>query len=391
VGSTFWLSLAVFAVTVWQLAALLRGLPRVPQLASIPAATGDGLPAVSVVVSALDEAASIESALHSLLALDYPNLQVVAIDDRSTDGTGAILDRLAQADARLRVLHVTALPEGWLGKTHALHLGAQAASGDYLLFTDADVHFEPQALRRAVAYCASHRLDHLVVLAEISVREHLLAALLLDMLAVFCATLPPWRVAVSRRVYAGVGAFNLVRAAPYRQLGGHAGLRLEVIDDMELGRMLKLAGLRQDVLLGLGTVVLEWYASAVQLARGLEKNSFASVDYSLAKAAVLSLLALVLRVWPLVGLAATSGVSRWLNLGTVACSLLLQARLLRTTRWSARCLWWWPLAPIVLLGVLWRSALLTLRRGAIVWRGTRYPLAPLRAARAARRRRVSGP
>ncbi|MBA2962094.1 MULTISPECIES: glycosyltransferase [Ramlibacter] len=390
-GAASWLSLAVFAATAWQLVALWRGLPQVPQLRDLPAAADGDLPAVSVVVSARDEAGTIEAALRSLLAQDVPRLEIVAIDDRSADGTGAILDRLAQADARLRVLHVRELPDGWLGKTHALHLGAQAATGDYLLFTDADVHFAPQALRRALACCIARRLDHLVVVADLTVRQPLLAALLLEMLAAFCATLPPWKVATSRRVYAGVGAFNLVRAAPYRRLGGHAALRLEVIDDMELGRLLKQAGLRQDLLFGREAVLLEWYADAAQLARGLEKNSFASVGYSVARAAAATLLVLVLHAWPLAALVVTSGPGRWLNLGSVACSLLLRVRLLRTTAWHARCLLWWPLAPLVLLGVLWRSVLVTLRRGGVVWRGTRYPLAQLRAARAARRRPVSGP
>src|SRR2546423_821839 len=129
---------------------------------------GAGLmPPLSVVVPALNEEATVEAAMRTLLALDYPDLEIIGVDDRSTDETGAILDRLAAEDARLRVTHVRELPPGWLGKNHALHVGSAVARGEWILFTDADVHFERDALRRAVRYAVYRRLDHLVVVPQV--------------------------------------------------------------------------------------------------------------------------------------------------------------------------------------------------------------------------------
>lgn len=381
-GSAFWLALALFLALLFNLLRLHRGLRHVGWLARLP---DDALPAapprVSVIFSALDEAATLEPALRSMLALDYPGLEVIAINDRSTDGTGAILDRLAREHPRLRVLHLDALPDGWLGKNHALHRGAGLADGDYLLFTDADVRFEPHALRRAVAHCERQALDHLAVLPDIVVRQPLLAAVLLNFYAFMFELHPPWKARIaSSPVYVGVGAFNLVRAAAYRQAGGHAALRLEVVDDLMLGRLLKRHGLRQDALLGNGAVAVEWYRSAGELMRGLEKNSLAAADYHLPRLAAGTAAILLLRYGPLAGLFAASGAAWWCCAGAVAATLLAHLRVLGLTSWSRRCLWWWPVSAALLLFFIWRGVALTLRRGGVLWRGTLYRLDALRQA-----------
>jgi len=387
----YWVSALVLLLLLRQLVALHFGLRRLRQLADVDVPGDAELPMLSVLVSALDEAATIEPALRSLLAVDYPRLEVIAIDDRSTDGTGAILDRLAQEDRRLRVIHVRELPPGWLGKVHALHVGARAATGEWLLFTDADVHFAPDALRRAVGHGQEERLDHLAVLPELHVRESLLAALLLIAQELFYASLPPWKLATSPRVYVGLGAFNLVRADAYRRAGGHEALRLEVLDDLMLGKRLKTFGAaRQGLLLGQGAVSLEWYPDARALMRGLEKNSFAAANYSIAQAIAGSLGLLLVRVWPVVAVLVATGPTWWINAGSVVAGVLLQVEVLRTTRWPARALWWWPVTPLLMLGILWRAVVLTLRRGGVLWRGTLYPLAQLRAAQRASDARPTG-
>jgi cellulose synthase/poly-beta-1,6-N-acetylglucosamine synthase-like glycosyltransferase len=116
-------------------------------------------PKLSLLVACRDEAANVRAALSSVLAQDYPALEVVAVDDRSGDATGAILDELAAQHPMLRVVHVTSLPEGWLGKTHALARASEAATGELLLFTDADVVFAPGALRRAASLRRGRRLQ----------------------------------------------------------------------------------------------------------------------------------------------------------------------------------------------------------------------------------------
>src|SRR4051812_15795316 len=144
---------------------LVVGGSRIASLADQP---GDPRgPSVSIIVAARDEGPHIERALQSLLAQRYDALEIIAIDDRSTDDTGAILDRMARDSHRLRVLHITALPPHWLGKNHALHEGAAIATGEYLLFTDADVVFAPDAIARSVVFARARNVDHLTMGPEL--------------------------------------------------------------------------------------------------------------------------------------------------------------------------------------------------------------------------------
>ena len=161
----FLLSVGTLFVWLGGIGMIVFNSRRALVLAAMPAieASHDDMPTLSIVVPACNEEDTIERGMNSLLALDYPHLEIIAVNDRSTDRTGAILDRLALSDPRLRVLHVETLPAGWLGKNHAMHSGSQAAKGKWLLFTDADVVFAPDALRRTVAFAERECLDHLVL------------------------------------------------------------------------------------------------------------------------------------------------------------------------------------------------------------------------------------
>lgn len=247
-ASAAWLAMAVD----W-----FRGVRRVPVLHE----TGrdqsplDHYPSVSVIVPARDEGDTIETALRSVLAQDYPgHLEVVAVDDRSTDGTGAILSRLAsERPETMRVIPVHELPDGWLGKNHALYLGAREAGGDWLLFTDADVRFSAGCLTDAVGYAAREGLDHLTLAPEIVSRGVALKSFVAAFSLVFEVTQRPWRASDPRaREAVGVGSFNLVRREAYLRAGTHRPIRMRPDDDMRLGRLLKEAGFRQGVRDGLG-------------------------------------------------------------------------------------------------------------------------------------------
>src|SRR6266850_2473571 len=122
------------------------------------------VPPMSIIAAARNEARGIEAAVISLLRLDYPALEIIIVNDRSTDETGAILERLARQHSRLTIKNISELPEGWLGKNHALYAGAAVASGTLLLFTDADVVFEPTTLRRAITLMEQDELDHLTAI-----------------------------------------------------------------------------------------------------------------------------------------------------------------------------------------------------------------------------------
>lgn len=377
----FWMSFIVFIVTAIVLIDVARGARKIGQLSDTLPVLASRPPRVSVIVSALNEADTIEPALRSLLALRYPGLEIIAIDDRSTDATPAILDRMSQEYPQLRVLHIAALPAGWLGKNHALSRGAAIASGEYLLFTDADVVFEPSALTRAVNYCEQRGVDHLTLLFDVVVKTPLLRMLVLSFSVNFMARFKPWKVATSPKHFLGAGGFNLVRADAYRSMGGHAAIPLAVLDDMMLGKRIKSADYRQHVLYGRDLVGVEWYRNAPDMINGMQKNIFAAFDYQLGQLIAVTAAMLVLRVWPWIGLFVTEGATRWINFGTVMAGMLLFADLLRISGWGYRCLVFAPFISLLELAIWWRGSLTALLRGGIEWRGTRYPLDELRRHR----------
>ena len=336
-------------------------------------------PTVSVVVAARDEAAAIERAMRSLLALDYPVLELIAVDDRSNDATGAILDRLAAADARLKVRHVRELPAAWLGKNHALALGAREAAGELLLFTDADVEFAPAALREAVAVLESEGLDHLALAPRLHMPGAWLAACVAYFGRQFYVFLRPWRARDPRSsAHIGVGAFNLIRASAYRAVGGHERIALRPDDDVKLGKLLKLGGFRQDLRHAPDALCLEWYRSVPEFVRGLEKNVLAGLDYHglLGLAGLGALLSLELLPWII--LAAGDLAARWAALGAILVGVGTLAAILREARAPVAAALLGPAAACVFVYAFARSILLTYARGGIVWRGTFYPLAELR-------------
>ena len=197
-----------------------------PEYDATPVDASGRVPRVSIVVPARNEAEHIEAALMSLLQLDYPDYEVIAVDDRSEDATGAILDRLeAQwrereeaSHHRLRVLHVTELPPGWLGKTHAMWQAGKQATGDWVLFTDADVVFRPDALRRAVVYAERERADHLVLFPTMVMKSAGERMMMAFFQSQFVFAHRPWKVADPKsRDSIGVGAFNLIRREVYER------------------------------------------------------------------------------------------------------------------------------------------------------------------------------
>ncbi len=333
----FWFSLAVFAFTAIGVLDVARGLPRLGELADIAPVLPADPPSLSVIVPARNEAHVIEPALRSIIALEYPRLEVVVIDDRSEDDTGAIVDRLSAEFPALQVVHVRELPPGWLGKTHALHVGASRAKGEYLLFSDADVHYEPTALQRAVAFCLDRRLDHVTIFPDLPLRSAFLQSGSLGGFLGLLMLFRPWKARESGRHGLGIGAFNLVRAATYRGAGGHAAIAMEVIDDIELGRLMGEHG-RQDMLMGMRMVSVEIYRTAMEMLRGLQKNIFAFLRFSAPVLIAATIATFGLHIWPWVGIFATDGVTRWINLGTAALIVAINASLARRFRYGPACL-----------------------------------------------------
>ncbi len=339
-------------------------------------------PRLSIITAARNEARRIEVALTSLLRLDYPALEIIAVDDRSTDETGAILERLARQHSRLTIKHILDLPEGWLGKNHALYVGAAEASGTLLLFTDADVVFEPTTLRRAAALMELDALDHLAAIPDVKVPGIALNAFVAAFAVFFSLYARPWKARDARsRFHIGIGAFNLIRADVYRAIGTHKAIAMRPDDDMKLGKIVKKGGFRQDAAYGRDFITVEWYASLGELVDGLMKNAFAGVNYSLLAVAGSSAALLLTDVWPFLALVATHGVTRALNGASVAFIVLIFWTSARHGGARPGYVLAFPAAALLFAYIMWRSALLAVIRGSVTWRGTAYPLAQMRANR----------
>lgn len=331
-------------------------------------------PGLSIVVAASNEEHTVEAALHSLLSLDYPGLQVIVVNDRSTDRTGELLEGMAARDGRLTVHHVTVLPPGWLGKTHALEQGAKLARHELLLFTDADVHFSPDSLRRAVAAMEARELDHLVVTPWIEARGLIEQVFVSYFNVMFQLRFEPDQAQNPKhKAFVGVGAFNLVRKRAYEQVGGHRCVSLDVTDDVSLGRALKRAGFRQAVFYGSGLVRVRWVVGVSGIILGLEKNAYAGVDFNLPKTVAASLVLLGLASGPALLWFTPGGLLAWLAMVAVGT---LSGPGMGLSRWCGPL---YPLAGPLFVFVVARSAYLIERRGGVTWRGTFYPLDELRA------------
>ena len=337
---------------------------------------------ISIIAAARNEERNIRAALQSLLALNYPHLQLIIVDDRSEDDTGTILDTMAAGDPRLEIVHVSDLPSGWLGKNHALWVASQQASGELLLFTDADVMMTPDTLARATNYLQQEDIDHLAATPEARMPSLLLNLFGAVFGLFFGLFTRPWKAAdANSRCHIGIGAFNLVRAATYRQVGGHQSIALRPDDDLKLGKIIKKAGFRQRLAYGTGLISVEWYSSVRQLVQGLEKNVFAGTDYRLWLAISGVLFQLVASLWPYLALAVTQGSTLAVYITTVIVISLIVADGARFHGFSPWYALGFPLAVGLFTFIIARTVTCNLAKGGIVWRGTFYPLAELRKNR----------
>lgn len=376
------LAVATLVAFVVAFVDIALGMGRLRRLDAPSPAAPASWPAVSVVIPARNEARHLEEALQSVLALDYPALEVLVVDDRSTDATPRILADLAARHPRLRVASVADLPPGWMGKNHALALGASQTTGDLLLFTDADVVMAPDALRRAVAILEADGRDHVAVAPRIIAQSFALRCMVATFGLFFTLHTRPWRVSVpGSRESIGIGAFNLLRRRTYDAIGTHARVRMAPDDDLQLGKAIKADGHRQALVLSGALVQVEWYASVRELVAGLMKNAFAGLDYRVSAVVASVAALLVINVWPFVALGITSGLVWGLNLAVAIAAIAVFV--LHTRMYGARGeeVLLYPFATLLFCWILLRAAWLALWTGGIEWRGRTYSLAEIRAAR----------
>jgi glycosyltransferase involved in cell wall biosynthesis len=376
----FWLAAFTALMMTGVFVELAVGATRLRQLRDVPPAGPGEMPPVSIVIAARNEERGMEPALRSVLAQQGGDVEVIVVNDRSDDGTGAILDRMAAENPRLRVVHVTELPAGWLGKNHALWLGARAARGELLLFTDADVVLAPDTAARAAGYLVREGIDHLTLAPRVIMPGSLLQAFGVTFGIFFLLFTRPWKARDPRsKHHVGVGAFNLVRAESYRRMGTHQAIAMRPDDDVKLGKLVKKKGFRSDLVVGAEHVSVEWYHSLAEVVRGLRKNGFAGVDYRLSVVIFATVTHLLFFIFPFAAVFVTEGWTRVLYGLAVALMLMTYAGAAREQRTPAWHGVLFPVACVLFLVVIWNATIYALRNQGIEWRGTHYPLDELRA------------
>jgi cellulose synthase/poly-beta-1,6-N-acetylglucosamine synthase-like glycosyltransferase len=362
------------------------GMPRVANISTAEwdrrTVAASGNPLLSIIVPARNEAEDIERSLTRLLELDYDNYEVIAVNDRSTDRTGEIMEGVAAIPAargRLRVIHHRELPAGWLGKTHAMWTATNEAKGDWLLFTDADVQFKPDSVRRALAYAEAERADHVVVFPQMIMKrpgEFMMIAFFQTM---FMFGHRPWKVADPKsKDHMGVGAFNLIRRSTYEAVGTYEALRMEVLDDMKLGKVVKNAGFAQRNVFGEDLISIRWAHGARGVVDNLTKNFFAVLSFQWWRTLIAALALAFLNLMPFLGVWLAHGWDRLPYAVALGSMFSIYVGMSWRSKVPAYYFLLHPVSTALFIYTLLLSMCHALWNDGIIWRGTRYPLEELR-------------
>lgn len=352
-----------------------------PQLILLTPPAPTKWPKVSVIITAKDEEVKIESVVNRLTESTYQNLEIIVVNDRSHDKTKEILHRISDNSSRLKIIHITELPKGWLGKCHACWIGAKAATGEWILFMDGDVHLASDAIDRAISYSEFKNLDHLTSIPEL-ITDHPFEE---GFLSVFFQLLwlnvkPKAKSSPKSKWGVGIGAFNLVKRSAYEEVGGHASIKLEIADDVMLGTVIKRKGLKQEIVSGRNLISVKWRNGLRDSIKGLEKNLFAGFSYNIVKGLLFTVYFIFVQLFPII-LPFLKFPLSGLAFITYVVSL---ASIYTAQSWTTGFpKWIFILHPISISLMLFagiKSMYVTLRQGGVKWRDTFYPLSELREA-----------
>ena len=335
---------------------------------------------LSVIVAARNEEEHIQPSIQSQLVQTYRDVEWILVNDRSEDATGSKMDELQKIDSRVKVIHLTSLPAGWLGKNHALYKGYQQASGKRILFTDADVMYSAEAFAKAVGYFEEHQLDHMTAAPDLSAKSFWLKAFVAFFLFGFSYYKRPWLANNSRsKTGIGIGAFNMVTRDAYEKIGTHKQIKMRPDDDLQLGRKVKEAGLKQRMVTALTIIEVEWYPSLKEALAGLEKNTFAGLHYRISMVLFSIFGVFVSQVVPFFTIFSHhSGIALLSAINLIFLAILYTMVTKKMTLFSPLLFIALPFTALLFIFSIIRASYLTFKRGGIIWRGTKYTLSELR-------------
>jgi glycosyltransferase involved in cell wall biosynthesis len=342
-------------------------------------------PMVSILVPAKDEAGQIENCLRSLCTQDYPNFEILVVDDRSSDDTAAIVTRCAQQDPRIRLLRIHELPAGWTGKTHALHQCQQQARGEWLFFVDADTQMHPSCLSKLLCDCVTHGAEMETLVPALVSDSYWVSVIQPTALMLMMLLFRPSRVndpSLKNKGYAN-GQFILIRKDKYRSMGGHEAVRTQVVEDVHLGRNALAHGLEVRVVSAPQLAACKMYATVKQLINGWNRIYYCMVDSGVGRLWGLAGMLLVFSVLPYAvllaaGAALAGGASSVIVQAAFALAIAhelgqwtLYGRFFLNSGISLRFLPARILGVFVMLYVLGKT-IRTCRTHEVSWRGTTY-------------------
>jgi len=355
------------------------GVPRLASLAGAPPLDDADCPSISILFAARDEAHKLPGALATLLVVDYPRYEVVAVNDRSEDGTEEILKRAARENPHMKAVSVRELPGGWLGKPHALQKAYEQSTGEWLIFTDADVHFAPGLLRSAISLAQKRGWEHLTLSGRTEIFSFGEKVVMTFFGLAFLMSVRPWRVSDPRsRAFAGVGMFQLIRRSAYEAMGTHRRLAMEVVDDMKLGKLVKQEGFRSGLAMAGDAVSVHWHSGLGNIIKGTTKNFFAFAEFSLFVASVQIFGILMMCVVPWAALPFVHGWALLFAGIAVGLAIILHVGACIEFRISPAYALTFPIGALIFAWMLARSMIVTLWTGGVTWRGTFYPLEELK-------------
>ena len=362
---------------------LRDGWQGMPTVADITTPEWDRAPSspLSVIVPARNEGEAVLRELASLARIEYLAYEVIGVDDRSTDETGGLMERWVPPEkaGAYKFLRVRELPAGWMGKQHAMWRAAQQAKGEWLLFTDADVEFRPDALRRAVAYAEAAHADHLVLFPSHTLDSLGEKVFMAGFQILFALGHRPWKVAdPAADDFIGLGPFNLIRRSAYEQIGTWKALKMEVIEDMKLGKLVKRHGLSQRAVFGPGLLPWRWGKGAMGISRNLTKNMFSLLQFRWGKSIGALLLLLALNFIPLAGAIWAPGWAKAPHVVALVSIALIHWGMGRRTQVPGWTFFLYPISTLLIVFTMVRSMGHAWVNKGVVWRGTKYSLEELR-------------
>lgn len=337
-------------------------------------------PSVSIIVPIHNEEKKLREALTSMCQLDYPDFQVIAINDRSTDGSQAIITELQRRFSHLSSITVSHVPEGWLGKTHAMQKGWHLAKGELIVFTDADVLFSRTLLKKAVSLMVRDQLDHVTLAPHMLTYSFWMKLFIPFQIYSMMVSLRPWRLHNNHSKSAiGIGAFNLIRRTSLQNINGFYDQKLNPIDDMALARRLKQKGARQAFATPGDLLSIAWYHSLSEASIGLEKNILAFFDYSYLKALSVFLGYCVFVYAPFIGFMLPGLLGSFFSLTSIGFMLACLSPIYKQCKQSPMLAFLYPFTALLPLYMGLRSIFLAWKRGGIIWGQQFYTIQALRA------------